>query len=381
MWAGCRLGLAGERSHFGYGLGNSCTPAPVGENGLSCGRATLNDSREGGRGFSKRHRAASERLNILGSGIEEVDVSDRHRFCPKCGTQAGAGASFCGNCGQSLEKALIHQAQPEAIYLSQDVHSSAITNEVLEPIPQVETARTSAPVAELLNDNSILINRTIPNAIVTLEAVLRRSGPVRVDTTSSVPQLSGQWRIQTSLYPYRATVRAEGSRCVVEFSPVFPNVSSGLWNSALQQIVAQLNGDISGGPAPVQSSGFHPVAPRQQPMPPPPPNRVGIGYQTPAYPYISLPTKTNGLAIWALILGLIPVVPIAGSVLAIVFGNMGKGQIDRSGGRETGRGLAVAGIILGWLCIVGYTIIIALLVVAAVHSTSPPITGGTGNTG
>ena len=30
--------------------------------------------------------------------------SDRHRFCPKCGTQSVAGFAFCGTCGNSLAK-------------------------------------------------------------------------------------------------------------------------------------------------------------------------------------------------------------------------------------------------------------------------------------
>jgi hypothetical protein len=38
-----------------------------------------------------------------------------------------------------------------------------------------------------------------------------------------------------------------------------------------------------------------------------------------------------------------------GSVLALVFGYVAKGQIDRSAGRQGGRGMAIAGIVLGWI--------------------------------
>jgi hypothetical protein len=38
-----------------------------------------------------------------------------------------------------------------------------------------------------------------------------------------------------------------------------------------------------------------------------------------------------------------------GSVLALIFGYMAKNQIDQSEGRETGRGMAIAGIVLGWI--------------------------------
>ena len=58
--------------------------------------------------------------------------------------------------------------------------------------------------------------------------------------------------------------------------------------------------------------------------------------------------KTNGMAIASLVLSLVWVCGI-GSILAIVFGFQAKGQIDRSGGAEEGRGLAIAGIVVGFL--------------------------------
>src|SRR6266700_1958430 len=47
--------------------------------------------------------------------------------------------------------------------------------------------------------------------------------------------------------------------------------------------------------------------------------------------------KTNGLAIASMVLGIVWVYWV-GSILALVFGYMAKGQIDQSGGRESGRG-------------------------------------------
>jgi hypothetical protein len=47
-----------------------------------------------------------------------------------------------------------------------------------------------------------------------------------------------------------------------------------------------------------------------------------------------------------------------GSILALVFGYISKGQIDRSHGAQSGRGLAVAGIVLGW---VGITFVVAAI--------------------
>ena len=58
--------------------------------------------------------------------------------------------------------------------------------------------------------------------------------------------------------------------------------------------------------------------------------------------------RTNGLAIAALVFGIVWVWGI-GSILALVFGYMGKNQIDSTVETQSGRGMAVAGIILGWV--------------------------------
>ena len=60
------------------------------------------------------------------------------------------------------------------------------------------------------------------------------------------------------------------------------------------------------------------------------------------------PQKTNGMAIASLVLGILWLFWI-GSVLALVFGYLAKSQIDGSRGVEGGRGLAIAGIVLGWV--------------------------------
>ena len=70
------------------------------------------------------------------------------------------------------------------------------------------------------------------------------------------------------------------------------------------------------------------------------------------------PSKTNGMAIASLVLGIVWLWWL-GSVLALVFGYVGKSQIDRSGGRETGRGMAVAGIVLGWI---GVAVLVTIIV-------------------
>jgi len=57
--------------------------------------------------------------------------------------------------------------------------------------------------------------------------------------------------------------------------------------------------------------------------------------------------RTNGLAIAALVLGLIGMG--VGHILALIFGYRAKRQIDASPDEQRGRGLAVAGIVLGWV--------------------------------
>jgi hypothetical protein len=63
------------------------------------------------------------------------------------------------------------------------------------------------------------------------------------------------------------------------------------------------------------------------------------------------PRRTNTMAILALIFG------IGGGLLAIVFGHVALSQISKSG--ESGRGMAIAGLVLGYLTA---AILLALLV-------------------
>jgi hypothetical protein len=74
-----------------------------------------------------------------------------------------------------------------------------------------------------------------------------------------------------------------------------------------------------------------------------------------------MPTKTNGLAVASLVLGILTLCGI-GSVLAIVFGFSAISQMNKDP-RQHGRGMAIAGVILGFvgvaliLFVVGVTII------------------------
>jgi hypothetical protein len=90
---------------------------------------------------------------------------------------------------------------------------------------------------------------------------------------------------------------------------------------------------------------------------PNPPGPYG-GYGQPVY----VQTSTNGMAIASLVLGILWLWWV-GSILALVFGYVGKNQIDKSGGRESGRGMAIAGIVLGWI---GVGLLLVFIVLVAV---------------
>lgn len=60
------------------------------------------------------------------------------------------------------------------------------------------------------------------------------------------------------------------------------------------------------------------------------------------------PSGTNGKAVAALILAIVWIGGI-GAVIAVFLGHAARREIDASGGAQQGRGMATAGIVLGWL--------------------------------
>jgi len=97
------------------------------------------------------------------------------------------------------------------------------------------------------------------------------------------------------------------------------------------------------------------------PAPPPPaaPPPAG-GWYAPPPPSGIQPTTTNGFAVASLVLGIaVLCTGIIGGILAVIFGNLALSRIAESAGRQRGRGLAIAGIVLGWIAI-GLTAIAAI---------------------
>jgi hypothetical protein len=136
----------------------------------------------------------------------------------------------------------------------------------------------------------------------------------------------------------------------------YPRTDEG-WGTAWQHFVSlEPGGQPVGSPigAPVGAGGTGgPVTSQQYPG-------VASTYEA--------PQRTNGMAIASLVLGILWLYWI-GSILALIFGYVAKSEIDRSGGRETGRGLAIAGIVLGWIGVAGGVIFIILVLVTNTSTT------------
>lgn len=84
------------------------------------------------------------------------------------------------------------------------------------------------------------------------------------------------------------------------------------------------------------------------------------------------PQTTPGSATAALILGICALVvcPIICAPLALVYGNKARNEIDGSGGRLGGRGMATAGIILGWIGIAWAVLWVIYIIVVIAASGS-----------
>ena len=86
-------------------------------------------------------------------------------------------------------------------------------------------------------------------------------------------------------------------------------------------------------------------------------NLVGLAGVEPAT------ARTSSLAIWSLVLGILAVV-LAGltAIPAVICGHLALGKIKRSGGTQSGGGLAIAGLVTGYLgfCIFGFAVLAGL---------------------
>jgi hypothetical protein len=100
-----------------------------------------------------------------------------------------------------------------------------------------------------------------------------------------------------------------------------------------------------------------------------PPGQYPPAYGAPGFAYVTpIGPKTNGMAIASLICAIGGIFFLAiPSILGIIFGFVARSQIERSEGKQTGSGLALAGIIVGF-CVVAIGVLIVILAVAGAHS-------------
>ena len=120
-----------------------------------------------------------------------------------------------------------------------------------------------------------------------------------------------------------------------------------------------LGGAPTSGPAPGwwQASDGNWYPPEQQP-----------GYGAPTMPYgygYAMPQsqQTNNLAIASLVCSLLSLACGITWILGIIFGHISLNQIKRTG--EGGRGMAVAGLVIGYLCLAAFVAFFVLIVIVA----------------
>ncbi len=96
-----------------------------------------------------------------------------------------------------------------------------------------------------------------------------------------------------------------------------------------------------------------PTGPLGQPVP----------YQPQGY-YPMVQARTNGLAVGALVCAILEFFTVGiAAIPALILGYMARGQIKRTG--ERGDGMAIAGIIFGWMGVAGWALFV--LIVALQH--------------
>ena len=98
--------------------------------------------------------------------------------------------------------------------------------------------------------------------------------------------------------------------------------------------------------------------------------KCGQPLSTATFPAVTAPpaavaASTNPLAVASLLLGFLSLFPLFG-ILAVVFGHVARAQIRKSAGRQKGAGMALAGLILGYLFL-GFILFVILVVIPSLN--------------
>jgi hypothetical protein len=215
------------------------------------------------------------------------------------------------------------------------------------------------PVAELQDDKSLLIHLPFDAAMDRLITVLRSIGSATITSRQHFSaSVSGQeLPPSNSMYDVRVSFSATKQATLAVFSFSTSGVST-----ALGQMVEQIARLMNVKPSTVQPPP--PVTAKQSTFSPQPLDS----------PQSGTVERWNGLSIASFVLGLVPVIPFAGSVVAVVLGAIGLRQSSER--RERGRGLAGWGIGLGILSVVFWVVLIAVLVAGPSNTSSPSYKDG-----
>ena len=117
-----------------------------------------------------------------------------------------------------------------------------------------------------------------------------------------------------------------------------------------------------GGPAP--QTGYSPSFGAQPMTMPPAPPAAPYGWTTAGR---TIPFGTNGMAIASMVLGIVWIYWL-GSLLAVIFGHIALHQLkqrERIGAPQNGKGMAVAGLVLGYIGLAIFAVFVVLVAVAA----------------
>ena len=118
-----------------------------------------------------------------------------------------------------------------------------------------------------------------------------------------------------------------------------------------------------------------PITPPPPPPPPaappaPPPSAPGYAAPYPTAPPSYYPrSRTSGLAVSSLVLGILGFFFVT-AILAVIFGHVSLSQIKRSLGAISGRGMAIAGLVLGYLWLAFFVVIIVLAATGVIQTAT-----------
>ncbi|HEY8323891.1 MAG: DUF4190 domain-containing protein [Ktedonobacterales bacterium] len=131
------------------------------------------------------------------------------------------------------------------------------------------------------------------------------------------------------------------------------------------------------------SQPYQPYPPQEQPPyqgsypPPPPPPQQPSGYAQPYSPqyaqqYAPSPGyapvgPTSGMAIASLVCSLLGI-----GLVGVILGHLALNEINKSNGYTQGRGLAIAGLIIGYLQIAAAVIFVIFIIIGIAAAASAP---------